>query len=492
MSERPTPYSGFTGQFIAGEWAAGSSSKGVLHDLNPFDGSMVAEISLASVGDVEKAYQVAAAAQKAWAATGPSAKIDIFRKALSIVEARQGEIMDWVVKETGGTLLKAGFEWACIRGGLIEAMTLPPRVAGQIMPIDAPGKQSYVFREAVGVIGVISPWNFPLHLSHRSVAPARATGNAVVIKPAEDTPITGGLLLAKIYEEAGLPAGLLNVVIGDVAEIGDAFVTHPIPRLISFTGSTRVGRRIGQLIFGAKSIKHVGLELGGNAPLVVLDDADLDQAVNAAVFARFVHAGQICMSANRIIVDDALHDEFVERFVEKARGLRVGDPADPATAIGPLVNARQRDAALRNIAVAREAGYAEKLGGDHVGLLVPPHVFSGVANDSPFAQTELFAPIAPIIRARDEQEALSMANQTEFGLSSAVFTGDLTRGMRFARQVEAGMTHINDIPIQDSPFNMFGGEKNSGIGRFNGDWIVSELTRDHWITVQETPLTFPF
>lgn len=491
MTTERTPYSDFSGQYIGGEWRPGSAGKTHIN-VNPYNGETLAEIALADAADLDAAYDAAAVAQRAWARTGPSEKIDLFRRVLTIVEERQHEIMGWVVRETGGTLLKAGAEWAAMRGGLIEALTLPPRVEGRIMPIDNPTKQSFVYREPIGVVGVISPWNFPLHLSHRSIAPALAAGNAVVVKPAEDTPVTGGLLLAKIYEEAGLPAGLLNIVIGDVADIGDAFTLHPVPKLISFTGSTRVGKRIAELAATGKTLKHIGLELGGNAPLVVLDDADLDQAVRSAVFARFLHGGQICMSANRIIVDASLYDDFVEQFVERARGLKVGDPGDPATVIGPLMNAKQRAAAERSIEIARAAGFDERLSGDIENLLVPPHVYANVPNDSAFAQSELFAPIAPIIRASDEAEALALANQTEFGLSSAVFTRDLMRGVRFARGIQAGMTHINDIPVQDSPFNMFGGEKNSGIGRFNGDWIMSELTRDHWITVQETGIDYPF
>lgn len=491
MPTQRAPYSGFTGQYIAGEWRPGNSGC-VAQSINPYSREILAEIHLAGPTDVEEAYSAAAQAQRDWARSGPTRKIELFQRVINIMDDRKEEIISWIVRETGGTLLKAGAEWAAVKGGLIEALTLPSRVEGRIMPIDTPHKQSFVYREPLGVIGVISPWNFPMHLSHRSIAPALATGNAVVVKPAEDTPVTGGLLLAKIYEEAGLPSGLLNIVIGDVAEIGAAFTLHPIPRLISFTGSTNVGRRIGELAMRGKLLKHIGLELGGNAPLVVLDDADVDHAVRAAIFARFLHSGQICMSSNRIIVDAVLYDEFVEQFVERARALTVGDPSDPKTVIGPLINAKQKAAALRSIASAREAGFDQRLGGDAEGLLVPPHVFANVRNDSAFAQTELFAPIAPLIRANGEREALEFANQTEYGLSSSVFTRDLTRGIRFARQVDAGMTHVNDIPVQDSPFNMFGGEKNSGIGRFNGDWIVSELTRDHWITVQESVPPYPF
>lgn len=486
-----SPYTDLDRQFIDGRSTPGTAGK-TLPNRNPFDGSVINEIALASAADLDAAYLAAQKAQRSWRLTGPSERAALFLRVLAILDARKDEIIGWLVKESGSTLLKATIEWGAMRGGTLEAITLPSRVEGKIMPIDQPGKQSFVFREPLGVIGVISPWNFPLHLSHRSIAPAIALGNAVVVKPAEDTPVTGGLLIARIYEEAGLPAGVLNVVVGDVADIGDAFTLHPVPRLISFTGSTRVGKHIAGLAAGGKQLKHVGLELGGNAPIVVLDDADLDVAVRAAAFARFLHNGQICMSGNRIIVDASLYDAFVERFVAHVRGFKTGDPADPATVIGPLINAKQRDAAVRNIAAARDAGFDELLGGAVEGQVVPPHVFAGVPNDSAFAQAEQFAPVAPLIRAANEEEAIRLANATEFGLSSAVFTRDTGRGMRVARQIEAGMTHVNDISVQDSPFNMFGGEKNSGIGRFNGEWIVSEFTTDHWVTVQETPRDYPF
>jgi len=331
-----------------------------------------------------------------------------------------------------------------------------------------------------------------MHLSNRSIAPALALGNAVVVKPSDETPVTGGLLLARIYEEAGLPPGLLNVVNGDVADVGDAFTLHPVPKFISFTGSTRVGRHIGQLAMRASSIKRVGLELGGNAPLVVLDDADVDLAVRAAVFGRFLHPGQICMSTNRIVVDARIHDEFVDRFLAHTRTLKHGNPDLIETAVGPVINHRQLDCMLTRIEAARASGATQVLGDSPSGLVLPPQVFVDVDNDSELAQSELFGPIALIVKARDEADALRIANQTETGLSSAVFTRDEGRGLRFALQVEAGMTHINDITVGDSANIMFGGEKNSGIGRFNGDWIAAEFTREHLVTVQHTPRAYPF
>jgi aldehyde dehydrogenase (NAD+) len=304
--------------------------------------------------------------------------------------------------------------------------------------------------------------------------------------------VTGGLLIAKIYEEAGLPPGLLNVVIGPHSEIGDQFTTHPIPRLISFTGSTPVGRHIAALAMQAPQLKRVALELGGNAPLVVLDDADLEHAVRSAVVGRFLHQGQICMSSNRIIVDASIYDEFVDRFIAHVKTLKYGDPSDPSVSIGPVINEKQLLGHLARIEGARKEGARELLGGPPDHQVLPPHVFADVTNDMAIAQDEIFGPIAPIIKVKDEEEALHVANQTEYGLSSAVFTRDLERGVRFALQVEAGMTHVNDHSVDDTPTGPFGGEKNSGLGRFGGEWILREFTRDHWVTVRHSNGPYPF
>lgn len=317
-------------------------------------------------------------------------------------------------------------------------------------------------------------------------------GNAVVLKPPSNTPISGGLLLGKIYEEAGLPAGVFSVVAGSASEIGDAFVSHPIPRVITFTGSTKAGRHIGELAMKSPMMKRVSLELGGNGPLVILDDANLEEAVNAAVFGKFLNQGQICMIANRLIVDERVHDEFVNRFVERVSNLKVGDPNDPDTAIGPIINETQLNSIIEHIQQAHQDGARQLLGGEPDGLMLPPHVFVDVNNQMSVAREELFGPVAPIIKVRDEAEALQVANDTEYGLSSAVFTRDEGRGLRFALGMQAGMTHINDQPVNDLPNAPFGGEKNSGLGRFGGDWIIQEFTTDHWITLQHTPRTYPF
>lgn len=480
---RPNPYNGFSGQYIAGVWSAGTEGTVAL-DRNPYDDAVLAEIAQASLADLDHAFAAAKAAQPEWARTLPGDRAAVFLRAVSILDARKEEIIGWLIRESGSTRIKAGVEWGAVRAGMLEAATMPAAAQGHIIPVDKPGKEARVYKEPVGVVGVISPWNFPLHLSNRSVAPALALGNAVVLKPSNDTPVTGGLLLAKIYEEAGLPAGVLNVVVGASGIIGDAFSRHPVPRVLTFTGSTPVGRHIAQVAGESSLLKRIGLELGGNAPLVVLDDADLDKAVSAALIGRFMHQGQICMSTNRIIVDASLYDRFVEAYTSAVKAVKYGNPDEPDTLIGPLCNDSQLRSVTASIARARESGFRECVSGPIAGRVVAPHVFADVTNDSDFARNEIFGPVAPIIRAADEAEALAFANDTEFGLSSAVFTRDEARGLAFARRIEAGMTHINDITIHDYPHVMFGGEKNSGLGRFNGKWIVEEFTTDHFISIQ--------
>ncbi|GAA1124898.1 aldehyde dehydrogenase family protein [Citricoccus alkalitolerans] len=478
-------------QFIGGAWRRGQSEK-TLTVANPYTQETLGEIQQASVADLDDAYRAAAEAQGSWAAATPAARQAVMLRAAQIMDARREEIIDWLVKESGSTVLKANIEASAARAITMESASFPARSHGRIHESNIPGKDNYVYRGPLGVVGVISPWNFPLHLSQRSVAPALALGNAVVLKPASDTAVTGGLLIAKIFEEAGLPAGLLNVVVGAGSEIGDAFVEHEVPSLISFTGSTPVGQNVGKIAAGGRHLKHVALELGGNSPFVVLADADLDQAVRAAAMGKFLHQGQICMAVNRIIVEDGVYDEFVAKFVAHVRTLPCGDPADPATVVGPVINRSQLDGLLEKVARARHEGARVMLEGQVQGQVVPPHVFADVTEEMEIAREEIFGPLVGIIRVADEAEALQAANNTPFGLSSAVFTGDLHRGISFAKGIRAGMTHVNDIPVNDESHVAFGGEKNSGLGRFNGDWAIDEFTTEHWISVQHTPREYPF
>lgn len=476
---------------IAGEWREGAGERELVVS-DPYHGRELLKIRQANREDMDAAYRRASEVQPEWAAAAPEERAAVLHRVVALFDTRKDEIIDWLVRESGSTRVKAEIEWGSARAITLEAASMPSRVHGRILASNVPGKQNLVFRKPLGVVAVISPWNFPLHLSQRSVAPALALGNTVVIKPASDTPVTGGLLIARLFEEAGLPKGALSVIVGPGREIGDAFVEHPIPSLISFTGSTDVGRGIGRIASGGAHIKRVALELGGNSPFVVLDDADLEQAVAAAITGKFLHQGQICMAINRIIVEVSLYDDFVERFVAKARALKVGDPAQPSTAIGPVINQQQLEGMKEKIAKAKKEGAKVLLEGNITGQVVPPHIFGDVTPQVSICREEIFGPLVGILKARDEEHALMLANDSEYGLSSAVFSGDLERGLRFAQRIRAGMAHVNDMPVNDEPNAPFGGEKNSGLGRFNGDWAIEEYTTDQWISVQHQPRKYPF
>ena len=476
-------------QYIDGEWRTGSGSWDIV-DIDPFNGEKLATITVATTAEIDDAYRAAERAQKAWGRVNPYARRLVFERALRVIEAQEQQITEAIIAELGGTALKAAFELALSKDMLREAMQLSLRSEGKILPSPVDGKENRLYRLPVGVVGVISPFNFPLFLSLKAVAPALALGNGVVLKPHQNTPIVGGTLIAKIFEEAGLPAGLLNVVVTDIAEIGDAFLEHPVPKVISFTGSDRVGRHVATVAAG--HFKRTVLELGGNSALIVLDDADLDYAVDAAVFSRFAHQGQVCMAANRVLVDRSVEQEFTERFVAKIASLKVGDPKDPATHIGPLINATQAESLTAEVDRAVEEGATALLRGQTVGTLMDPVVLGGLAADAPILQRELFGPVVLVVPFDGEDEAVRIANDTPFGLSGAVHTADIERGVRLAQRIETGMIHINDGTIHDEPIVPFGGEKNSGVGRLNGESTVEAFTTVKWISIQHGRSRFPF
>ncbi|WP_406123736.1 aldehyde dehydrogenase family protein [Streptomyces sp. NBC_00989] len=476
-------------QYIDGEWRPGTGSWDII-DFNPYDGEKLASITIATVDEVDEAYQAAARAQKAWAATNPYTRRAVFEKALRLIEDREQEIAEVIIAELGGTHLKAGFELHLAKEFLREAIHLALRPQGRIIPSPVDGKENRVYSVPVGVVGVISPFNFPFLLSLKSVAPALALGNGVVLKPHQNTPIVGGSLVAKIFEDAGLPGGLLNVVITDIAEIGDAFIEHPIPKVISFTGSDKVGRHVATVCAGL--FKRTVLELGGNSAIVVLDDADIDYAVDAAVFSRYVHQGQVCMAANRVLVDRSIRDEFTEKFVAKVKSLKVGDPRDPQTVIGPVINSSQADALSGVVEQAIAEGATALVHGTTTDNLVAPSVLTDVPAGSDLLRQEVFGPVAFLIPFDGEEEAVSIVNDTPYGLSGAVHTGDIERGVNFAKQIDTGMFHVNDGTVHDEPIVPFGGEKASGVGRLNGESMLDAFTSLKWISVQHGRSGFPF
>lgn len=476
-------------QLIDGRWQDGSSGD-VLVDLNPFDGSVIAEFPIATAVDIDAAYCAAARAKEEWDRVNPYAKRKVFEDAVKYTESNFGSIMEVIIDELGGTRLKAGFEIGLVLDMLKEAATFPLRMEGRILPSAVDDRENYLYRVPVGVVGVISPFNFPFFLSMKSVAPALGAGNGVVLKPHEQTPIMGGTMIGKIFEEAGLPAGLLNVVVTDIAAIGDAFIEHPIPRVLSFTGSTAVGRHVAEV--GARHFKKVLLELGGNSAFIVLDDADLEYAVDAAVFSRFTHQGQICMSANRVLVHESIFEDFLERYVAKVSTLKVGNPRDEDTVIGPLITSKQAENLNAMVDRAIADGARAAIRGEVDGGVFDPVVLVDVDPDSEVAQKELFGPVVSVIPFKTDDEAVEIANNSNFGLSGAVHTSDIDRGVSLARRVETGMIHVNDCTIHDEPIVAFGGEKQSGLGRLNGGWSLDEFTTMRWVSVNHGRRQFPY
>lgn len=477
-------------QFINGVWKEGKSSNvGTIYD--PYDNSVITEVTLATKEDIDEAYQVAKISQKQWAKTPAEEKVKVFENAIRILQENKEEFMDIFAREAGSSFVKANFEVQLAINILKESMTFPNRMEVRTMPSEVvPGKENHVYREPAGVVSVISPFNFPFYLSMRSIAPAIATGNAVVHKPDLQTAISGGATIAKLFELAGLPKGVLNVIITDITEIGDYFVEHPIPQVVSFTGSTPVGRHIGSL--AGKNLKKVALELGGNSPFIVLEDADIKQAVDAAVFGKFIHQGQICMIINRIFVHRSLYDDFTKAFVKRVSELPYGDPKNPSTIIGPIINGKQIERILKLVDSAKNEGAHFALEGKQIGNVLTPFILTNVTNEMTIAQNEIFGPVASIIPFDTEKEAIEAANDTEYGLSAAVFTSDLERGEMIAREIESGMAHVNDQSVNDEPTLPFGGEKFSGLGRYGGEWALDEFTTMKWVSIQKEKREYPF
>jgi vanillin dehydrogenase len=476
-------------QYINGEWKEGSSNL-QMENKNPYNGEIIATYKAASLDDLNEAYTTAQQVQKSWSKTNPVVQRDVFDKAVAYIEANHEAIVDVIIDEIGGTRLKAEFEVGLVKNMIKEASTFPMRMNGSILPSPIDGKENRVYRVPVGVVGIISPFNFPFFLSMKSVAPALATGNGVVLKPHEHTPITGGTMIAKIFEEAGLPKGLLNVITTEISEIGDNFVEHPIPRAISFTGSTVTGKHIGEV--AGRNLKEVHLELGGNSALVVLDDADMELAVSAAVFSRFTHQGQICMSANRLIIHESIYDEFIEKYLAKVKTLPCGDPKDPSTIIGPLINERQVKNTVDLINKGIEEGATPLIQGNVTGNVVEPVVFTNVTPDMTIANEEFFAPVVSILKVTSDEEVIEYANQSPYGLSGAIHTKDIERGAELAKLMDTGMIHINDGTINDEPNVAFGGVKNSGVGRLNGEWSLDAFTTFKWISIQHEKRSYPY
>ncbi len=475
-------------KIFSGGWIPAQG--GTLQTFEPATGGMLAEVGLANKGDVAQAARTAAAAQPAWAArTGPE-RAALLRRAARVLEDNHEEFETWLVREGGAVPGKAAFEVQLVLGELWEAAALPTQPWGALLPSSEPGRESVARRLPLGVVGVISPWNFPQILSVRAVAPALALGNAVILKPDVHTPVSGGVLVARLFEEAGLPEGLLHVLPG-AAEAGTALCEDPNVAMISFTGSTAVGRLVGEA--AGRTLKRASLELGGNNALIVLDDADAEVASSAGAWSAFLHQGQVCMTAGRHIVMAGIADEYLERLAARAAGLPVGDPNTEQVALGPLINERQVQNVDRIVTQTVEAGAEIRAGGTYDRLYYKPTVLAGVTTKMAAFREEIFGPVAPVIVVQDEAEAVAVANDTEYGLVAAIQTGSRDRGRAIADQLRTGIVHVNDQTLNNDAFAPFGGVGASGNGsRFGSQSSWDEFTQWQWLTLRDQPHGFPF
>ncbi|HXK53236.1 MAG TPA: aldehyde dehydrogenase [Hyphomicrobiales bacterium] len=452
--------------------------------IDPVTRAVATRAAAASVEDAEHAANVAARAFAQWSASGPAERRDHLNAAADVLLARSGEFADAIITETGGTRDWAAFNCRLAAAVLREAAAMTTQLTGETIPSDKSGSFAMAVRQPCGVVLGLAPWNAPVILAARALAMPLACGNTVILKASELCPRTHGLL-GEVFQEAGLPAGVINIVHtapDDAPRIVEALIAHPAVRRVNFTGSTRVGRIIAQSC--ARHLKRCLLELGGKAPLILLEDANLGAAVDAAMFGAFFHQGQICMATERVLVHEAVADAFLDRFRARAERIRAGDPRDPAVKLGAMIS---EAAALRVKGLIDDAvrkGAVLVTGGRQDGVFIDPTILDGVNASMRLYYEESFGPVASVIRFGDVDEAVSMANDTEYGLAAAIYSRDVAGAIRIARRIESGICHINSPTINDEPQMPFGGVKASGYGRFGGKAGIDEFTELRWITIQ--------
>lgn len=468
------------------------AASGCTYDrLDPFTEKLASRAPAAGLEDVAAAIEAASNAFSAWSTTGPGQRRTILAKAADIMDAKVGEFTRLMMEETGATAPWAGFNVMLAANILREAAAMTTQIGGEIIPSDKPGTLAMGVRQAAGVCLAIAPWNAPVILATRAIAMPIACGNTVILKASEQCPGTQRLI-ATALTEAGLPAGVINVITNapeDAPRIVEALIAHPAVRRVNFTGSTKVGKIIAEL--SGKHLKPALLELGGKAPLVVLDDADIDGAVNAAIFGAFMHQGQICMSTERIIVHQAVADAFVAKLAARAAALPAGDPRGHVV-LGSLISLDAAKKMEELIADAQAKGAKLVAGGKRTGTVVEATLLDFVTPDMRVYAEESFGPVKPIIRVADEDEAVRVANDTEYGLSSAVFSRDVQRALAVAARIQSGICHINGPTLNDEAQMPFGGVKGSGYGRFGGKAAIAEFTDLRWITIEDPAQHYPF
>lgn len=479
--------------YIGGAWVPAKSGK-AFDDINPTTRQPMIIAANSDAADMTSAVDAAAAAQPGWEALPPAARAGMLFKAAEIFEANQTVFAEALIAETGSGFGKAMFECSLVPLAIREAAGLTSQPIGETYPSNVPGKINRTERSAAGVVGVISPWNFPLYLSLRGFIYALALGNTAVLKPSEDSPVTGGTLLAELFEAAGFPPGVFNVVTcgrDNVVEVADAMIEDPRVKVISFTGSTAVGQLIN--VACAKNFKKVVLEMGGKNPIIVLDDADLDYAVNAAFFSSFMHQGQICMSADKLIVARPLYDSFLEKLAAKVAMFKPLDPSDQMAVIGPIINDRQLDRIDGLVKSAKAAGATVHVGGEKQGPFYQGTVVSGVTPEMDIYKQEIFGPVALVMPFDTEAEAIAIANDSDYGLTAGIITATTARGEAMARKIDSGMVHVNDTCVHDEPHCPFGGMKSSGGGgKWGASGAIEAFTTQRWISTQTNLREYPF
>ena len=469
-----------------------ATGNGVYQRCNPVSGEVASTVAAATVEDAVRAADAAAAAFPAWSALGPTERRARLERAATILASRAEEFTGLMMGEVGATAGWAGFNVMLAAGMLREAAAMTTQIAGEVIPTDKPNNLAMAFRQPVGVVLGIAPWNAPVILGVRAIAMPLACGNTVVLKASEISPGVHRLI-GQCLAEAGLGDGVVNVLTNapeDAQAIVEALIGHTAIRRVNFTGSTRVGRIVAQM--AARHLKRALLELGGKAPLVILDDADLDEAVKAAAFGSFMNQGQICMSTERIVVDEAVADAFVERFAAKAKSLPSGDPRTGNVVLGSLVGPQAADRVNALIADALAKGAKLVAGGVSPGTVLPATIVDHVTPSMRIYGEESFGPVATVVRVGSTDEAVRVANDTEYGLAAAVFGRDIARALAVARRIESGICHINAPTVHDEPQMPFGGMKASGYGRFGGKAAIDEFTELRWVTIQTGPRSYPF
>jgi acyl-CoA reductase-like NAD-dependent aldehyde dehydrogenase len=476
---------------IGGRLAAAEAGRS-FDRIDPVKGSVATKAAAAAISDVNAAVEAAAAAFPAWAETGPARRRELLLRAADVLMGHVQDFVAHTIAETGGTEGWAQFNVGFGASILREAASITSQISGEVIPSNVPDNLAMSIRQPLGVCVGIAPWNAPVILGVRALAMPLACGNTVVFKASEACPAVHSLI-GSVLGEAGFPDGVVNVITNapaDAPEIVGALIDHPSVRHINFTGSTRVGRIVAER--AARQLKPVLLELGGKAPLIVLEDADLDAAVNAAAFGAFMNQGQICMSTERIIVEDRIADEFVKLLAAKAARLPLQNPSLGPTVLGSLVDAKSAEKVSGLIADATQKGASVAAGGRCEGTLMQATVLDNVNEKMLIYAEESFGPVVSVIRVKGEDEALRVANDTDYGLSAAVFSRDIARALRIARRVNSGICHINGPTVHDEPQMPFGGVKASGYGRFGGRAAIDEFTVLRWITVQTGERHYPF